>query len=132
MRIRPATMSDLDAAAAIAGAASQARLAPLLSRPDVLFLIAEWGGSPTGFLIAQPAPAVPGAGPAATIEDFHVEDPGLWPSAGQALLREARALLKERGIERIAVACGGKDAEKMAMLAAEKLSPAGAWLTANV
>jgi len=151
--VRTATEADMDAIAAMAearraayeayepifwkrreGAEAMSRtwFAHLLSKPDTIFLIAAWGGTPTGFLIATPiaVPPVYDAGPAAVIDDFCVEDPGLWASVGQVLLREAKALLKERGIHQIIVVCGYKDAAKMALLESEKLSLATAWWTA--
>jgi GNAT superfamily N-acetyltransferase len=152
--VRPAMEADLDAVAAMAEARrvqyetyqpvfwkrregseamGRAWFAHLLAKPDALFLIAEWGGSQTGFLIAQPVPTPPvyDAGPTAVIDDFCVEDPRLWASVGQSLLREARARLKERGIRQIVVVCGDKDAEKKALLDGEKLSLASTWWTAQ-
>ncbi|MEJ1967902.1 MAG: GNAT family N-acetyltransferase [Rhizomicrobium sp.] len=151
--VRTATPADLDAAAAMAEARrvryeafepvfwkrqpgsealSRAWFAHLLARPETVFLVAEWGGSPTGFLIAVPTPAPPvyEAGPTAMIDDFCVEDPALWASVGPPLLREARARLKERGFRQIVVISGAKDTEKKTFLAAEKLSPASTWWTA--
>ncbi|MBS0469952.1 MAG: GNAT family N-acetyltransferase [Proteobacteria bacterium] len=153
--VRPANESDLDAAAAMAEerraqyetfepvfwkrredseAMSRAFFAHLLTKPEVLFLVAEWGGSPTGFLIAQPVatPPVFDAGPTALIDDFCVETPALWPSVGQSLLREARARLRERGFNQIVVVCGDKDIEKKAFIAGEKLSLASTWWTAPI
>jgi GNAT superfamily N-acetyltransferase len=108
--------------------------AHLLSRPETVFLMAEWGGSPTGFLIASPVPTPPvfDAGPTAVVDDFCVEDPALWPSVGQALLREARTRLKDRGIRQIVVVSGDKDVEKTAFLASERLSLASTWWVAAV
>jgi hypothetical protein len=153
--VRPANQSDLDAVAAMAearrvryeafepmfwkrragGAAmSRAFFAHLLSKPDNSFLVSEWGGAPNGFLIASPVPTPPvfDAGPTAMIDDFCVDDPALWPIAGQGLLRAARAELKERGFKQIVVVSGFKDAEKQAFLESEKLSLASTWWTAPV
>lgn len=113
--VRFASEADLDAAVELVAGRNRAVLAALLRRPDVVFLIAEWGGSLTGFLIAQPADAS-----TATIEDFCVETPALWPSVGQSLLRAARAALRERGVKQIVVTAD--DAEKQKLLAAEKFS----------
>ncbi|HUO88572.1 MAG TPA: GNAT family N-acetyltransferase [Rhizomicrobium sp.] len=151
--VRSAIAADLDAAADMAErrrvlyesfepvfwkrrpgsqAMSRAWFAHVLSKPENLFLVAEWSGAPTGFLIASPVatPPVLDAGPTAVIDDFCVDDPALWASVGQALLREARAQLKERGFRQIVVVCGDKDVEKKALLAAENLSLASTWWTA--
>ena len=94
--------------------------------------MSEWGGEPNGFLIAAPVatPPVFDAGPTAVIDDFCVDDPALWPIAGQSLLRAARAELKERGFQQIVVVSGFQDAAKQAFLEREKLSLASAWWTA--
>jgi ribosomal protein S18 acetylase RimI-like enzyme len=115
-------------------AMSRAFFAHLLTKPETLFLIAEWSGTATGFLIASPVatPPVFDAGPTALIDDFCVDDPAMWPVVGQSLLRMARAELKARGIRQIVVVSGFKDAEKMAFLESEKLSLASTWWTAPV
>lgn len=93
--VRAAVASDVDACVEIAGGASdKAKFARAISDAETLFLVAEWGGAPVGFLMGTSAGA---------IEDFAVEVPALWPSVGQHLLREARARLKERGATRIVV-----------------------------
>jgi hypothetical protein len=112
--VRTANDSDLDAVAEMA-AGRRAHFGALLKKSGVVFLIAEWGGSPTGFLIAEPS------GTAALIADFYVETPALWPSVGQSLLREAFARLKERGFEKAFIACEDRDLEKIALLKSEKL-----------
>jgi ribosomal protein S18 acetylase RimI-like enzyme len=153
--VRAANASDLDAVAAMAearreryeafepvfwkrrtgsAAMSRAWFAHLLSKPENLFLVAEWSGTPTGFLIAAPVatPPVFDAGPTALIDDFCVDDPAMWPVVGQSLLRMARGELKERGFKQIVVVSGFKDAEKMKFLESEKLSLASTWWTATV
>jgi ribosomal protein S18 acetylase RimI-like enzyme len=89
--VRAATSSDLDACVEIGGC-SRARLVEALSDPGHVFLVAEWGGAPVGFLIGTPT---------GVIEEFAVEVPGLWPNVGQHLLREARMQLKARGVTQV-------------------------------
>jgi ribosomal protein S18 acetylase RimI-like enzyme len=123
--VRTATASDLDPCAEIAGGKpGKARFAKALSASNGLVLVAEWAGAPVGFLIAT----LPGA--TATVADFAVEAPGLWPSVGQHLLREARARLAERAIKQILVQ--GGDAAKTALLESEGLTqtPEGWWAAA--
>ena len=116
--VRKAEASDLDACAEIGGW-SKAQLHGALSDPGRVFLVAEWAGAPVGFLIASEA---------GVVDDFHVEAPGLWPSVGQHLLREARARLKARGVVHIVVR--GGDAAKNALLESEGLSLTEAGWTA--
>ncbi|MBL6938892.1 MAG: GNAT family N-acetyltransferase [Alphaproteobacteria bacterium] len=153
--VREATASDIEACAALAEARraqyepfepifwkrrpgseamSKAWFTHLLSQPEHVFLVAEWAGAPVGFLIASPVapPPVYDAGRTAVIDDFCVEDAGMWPSVGQHLLREARTRLRARGIRQIVVISGEKDAEKKAFLESEKLSLASTWWTAPV
>jgi len=113
--VRTATASDLDPCAEIAGGKpGKVRFVQALSASDGVFLVAEWAGAPVGFLIATLT------GATATIEDFSVEAPGLWPSVGQHLLREARARLAQRAITQILVQ--GGDAAKTALLESEGLT----------
>jgi hypothetical protein len=101
--VRPGTALDLEACAEMAGGdLAKRRFAQAISAPEQLFLVAEWAGAPVGFLIATPDVR---AGTVRT-DEFHVESPGLWPSVGQHLLREARMCLKARGAARIIVRDG--------------------------
>jgi ribosomal protein S18 acetylase RimI-like enzyme len=116
--VRIATESDLDAIAAMAeecaAETDRARIAALLRKPDAVFLVAEWGGSPTGYLVAELA------GSTASIAGFCVETPALWPSVGQSLLREACLRLKDRAVKRVEVHCDAGDEAKKSLLASEK------------
>lgn len=111
--VRPATEADLDAVAEMAG--DRVALARDLADPGVLFLVAEWGGAPIGYLIAYT-----GADWSATIDAFGVDTPALWPSVGQSLLREAAAQLKERRIAQVVATTGDS-----ALLASERFARSG-------
>lgn len=110
---RLATAADLDAVAEMAG--NRAMLARDLDDPGAVFLVAEWGGAPIGYLIARTS-----VDRNATIDAFGVDTPALWPSVGQSLLREAMAQLKERRMTQIVVTTGNA-----ALLASEKFVPSG-------
>jgi len=118
--VRPAVPSDMAACAELAGTPA-AHLSRLLAQSEHVFLVAEWAGAPVGFVVASPLGHA-----AARIDHFQVEAPGLWPNAGQHLLRAARARLKERGIQTLIVADG--DAGRNALLESEGLSRSpGGW-----
>src|SRR5438105_1547689 len=85
----------------------------LLGKPSVIALVAEGAGGIEGFLVAFVTPAPPVYDPgglAVTIDDFCVASPGLWPTAGKALLAEASRLAKEAGAAVVVVVCGEHDA----------------------
>jgi ribosomal protein S18 acetylase RimI-like enzyme len=155
INVREATRDDLDAAVSMiemrrlayqrlepifwkkadnSASISKSYFERLLSRPEVMFLLAEVAGEITGFLIAQPVPTPPvyDAGPTAVIDDYCVADPSMWADAGMALLDEACKRLNERGIRQIVVVCGSGDTEKSAFLAMRKLSPASIWWTSTI
>jgi len=112
-----------------AAAMSHTFLTYLIAQETTLFLIAEENGAVTGFLTAKPQPAPPVFAPGATafVDDFCVADEAAWATTGAALLREARAKLKERGFEQVIVVTAYRDDGKMAMLKQEELSLASAW-----
>jgi GNAT superfamily N-acetyltransferase len=113
----------------VAGPMTQAFLGHLIAQPTTLFLVAEENGAISGFLTAKPQPAPPVFAPGETVfvDDFYVADDAAWPTTGAALLREARAQLKERGCEQVVVVTAYRDDGKMAMLKQEELSLASAW-----
>lgn len=85
-----------------------------------------------GFLFAleMRVPPVYDAGPTALIDDFHMARPELWETAGVALLEEAKARLRDMGLQQIVVVSGYADHAKMVFARRQGLSLASAWLTA--
>jgi hypothetical protein len=112
-----------------APALTQQFLGYLIAQKTTLFLVAEKDGVTEGFLTARPQPAPPVFAPGETafVDDFCVMDEAAWATTGAALLREARAQLKERGFEQVIVVTAYRDDGKMAMLKQEELSLASAW-----
>jgi len=103
-----------------------------LNADRTVCLVAIQGEDVVGFLFGREAPTPPvyDAGPTAVIDDYHVKSPELWPTAGAALLAEARARLKDMGFRQFVVVSGYKDHAKMVFLRDHRLSLASAWFTA--
>lgn len=102
---------------------TEAYLANLLALPEQLFLVAESSGRVIGFLVASPKLSRPvyAREPMAAINDFHVADANDWPDVGGALLTEARANLKKRGVAQFVLKSAFLDEAKMAFLASQGL-----------
>jgi GNAT superfamily N-acetyltransferase len=113
---------------------TEAHFATLLALPDQLFLVAEGSGKVMGFLVASPksSPPVYAREPTAAIEDFYVADASDWPDVGGALLSEARANLKKRGIAQFVLVSAFLDEAKMAFLASQGLPIVSASITSMV
>lgn len=102
----------------------------LLSQPETLALVHETGAV-DGFLIAtkQMVPPVydPG-GPVFTIDDFHVANDA-WETTGAALLDNALAELKARGVAQVIVITAQRLDGKRRLLASRGLATAAEWWT---
>lgn len=97
-----------------------------------LFLVSDSDGQIDGFLIAMPVqnpPVYAPGGPTAQIDDFCVADPALFPTVGAALLDEARARSKARGITQLVVVCAARDEARTAFLRGQSLSLTTTWWT---
>lgn len=116
-------------------AMSAAFFGHLATDPGALFLVSESEAGVNGFLIAmavQNPPVYAPGGPTAQIDDFCVADPSLFPTAGAALLDEARAQLKARGFTQLVVVCAARDAARTAFLESQSLSNTTTWWTTSL
>ena len=107
-------------------------LASQIEEASAHFMVAEMEGEVLGFLLAKQMAAPPvydPGGPTYQIDDFCVLSPGHWDTAGRALLRDVRRVLRERGVAQIVVVCGHADTEKARLLSEEQLSIASNWWT---
>ncbi|MBA3245171.1 MAG: GNAT family N-acetyltransferase [Actinobacteria bacterium] len=89
-------------------------------------------GNVDGFLIAMLVPAPPvydPGGPTCSVDDFMVESPERWESAGRALLERAVEITRERGAVQTVVVCGPQDQPKRAMLISLGHDVASEWFT---
>lgn len=102
----------------------------MMGKPDVLLLVHKQHGNLDGWLYLRLVSAPPVYRPGgliATVDDFVVQDPSLWPSTGKALITDAKAWAKERGAILINVVCSPQDRPKRAWLDALGLSVASEW-----
>ncbi|MGN6792746.1 MAG: GNAT family N-acetyltransferase [Streptosporangiaceae bacterium] len=104
-------------------------LAKLVNGSDVVTLVSEDDGEPTGFIIlsftAAPPVYEPG-GPTGLIDDFAVR-PGRWQTTGARLLHAALAAAGERGAVQAVVVTAHLDEPKRAMLRQAGLGLASEW-----
>jgi GNAT superfamily N-acetyltransferase len=115
-----------------AAATTGAWFSRLLTDPQAVFLVAGDSAAIMGFLIAriQPTPPVYDAGgPTAVIDDFCVAEPERWRDVGAALLADARAMLRAKGVAQVVVVAPQKDRAKAEFLRAQRLSLASTWWT---
>ncbi len=113
---------------------TEAYFTRLLASPQQLFLVAEGPDKVVGFLVANPqsSPPVYAREPMVAIEDFYVANESDWPDVGGALLSEARANLRKRGIARFVLMSAFLDEAKMAFLASQGLPVVSASITGAV
>lgn len=104
----------------------------LQADPQTLFLVAETGGRPGGFVIVRPTPAPPvyAPGPTATIDDFCVAQAERWPDLGRALLEEARRELRRRGVAQLVAVSPDRDRRRKALFRAAGLELVSTWWSA--
>ncbi|MCP9487245.1 MAG: GNAT family N-acetyltransferase [Gaiellaceae bacterium MAG52_C11] len=89
-------------------------------------------GHINGFLIATivpPPPVYDPGGLTCLVDDFVVDPPSLWASAGRELLDEATRISKQKGAVQTVVVCGPQDAPKRAMLVASGHAVVSEWFT---
>ena len=89
-------------------------------------------GHVDGFLIATLVHAPPvyePGGLTCLVDDFTVETPDLWASAGRELLEEATRLAAERGAVQSVVVCGPQDDPKRSLLVGSGHTVASEWFT---
>lgn len=101
-----------------------------LSRDSNIVLVAEENGQREGFVIASIINAPPVYNPGGLmcmIDDFAVSSPELWPTTGQALLREATQQAKIRGAVLSVTVCGHLDEVKRSMLKENGSTIASEW-----
>jgi hypothetical protein len=101
-----------------------------LSRPDTLLLIHEDRGTIDGWIYGRLVNAPPVYEPGGRIlfvDDFAVASPALWPTAGKALLVDAKAWGKAQGAVLANVVCGPKDEPKRGLLESLGLGVASEW-----
>ncbi len=107
----------------------------LLNQPDYLLLIAELHQQTIGFAIGRlrTAPEVyqPG-GLTLEIDDFCVESPEQWTTAGKALLHKLKTHAKRKGAVQLIVVCGAHDAPKARCLENNQLSIASKWYVGTI
>ena len=108
-------------------------LASLVEDAEKVALVHETAdGDVDGFLVAVlfPAPPVydPG-GLTCSVDDFTVESPELWDSAGRALLQRAIETTRDRGSVQTVVVCSPQDRPKREMLRAMGHEVASEWFT---
>ena len=108
-------------------------LAHLVEDPDVgTFVNEDESGGVDGFVIVTVVPAPPvydPGGATSLIDDFTVAAPGLWHTAGAALLVAAQGWAGERGAAQLVVVSGPHDAPKRALLHDSGLYVASEWFT---
>lgn len=153
MDVRKAKTSDIDTAVAMAersrrqyqkyqptfwrkadgsAAAAQKFFTRLLDEPGAFFLVATEGSQILGFLVARKVSAPPVFDPGGDtylIDDFHVHEPHLWLTIGEALLSHASTLIHEHGGAQIVVSCADRDLAKTEMLRRSDLTIASNWWT---
>ncbi len=156
MTIRPSAAPDLDAVLDLldakrvryagwqpvfhrpaAGAKEMQRpfVGSLFTKPDFICLTAEVDGKVAGFLqgrIVSAPPVYDPGGPVLMIDDFVVADEAQWPTAGRALVDDARRIAKERGVVLVNVVCGPRDEPKRRMLRDAGLTVASEWFVAPI
>jgi hypothetical protein len=102
----------------------------LLTRTDVIALVAEAGNTLSGFIISAITPAPPvynPGGPVCIVDDFGVANPQEWDSVGAALLAAVEREAKARGAVLSVVVCAQRDQAKRAMLQQAGLAVASEW-----
>ena len=105
----------------------------LLARGDFIVLVHEDASTHVdGFLIGRVGPAPPPIGADGDpfhVDDFAVDRPDLWLSAGDALLREAARLAHAAGARKAVIVAGGQrvDPPKRAFLRGLSLALAAEW-----
>jgi hypothetical protein len=114
--------------------ADQARafLDGLVAEAGCIFLVAESDDGLLGFIVARPVPAPPVYAPGGKtflIDDFCVDSPGLWSSAGIALLERVTECARDAGAAQIVVVCANRDTSKADILRRANLSIASNWWT---
>lgn len=104
----------------------------LLTRENVIALVAERGDAVQGFIIATlvgSPPVYDPGGLTCLVDDFTVAAPDLWTGAGKELLEAATQRAKVRGAVQVVAVCGQKDEPKRSLLAEVGCSVASEWWT---
>jgi GNAT superfamily N-acetyltransferase len=102
----------------------------LLTRSEVIALVAEAGTTPSGFVIGTITPAPPvysPGGPVCMIDDFAVANSQEWDSVGAALLAAVEREAQARGAVLAVVVCAQRDHAKRAVLQKAGLTIASEW-----
>ena len=102
----------------------------LLTKSDIIALVAETGDTLSGFTIGTITSAPPvynPGGPVCMVDDFAVANPKDWESIGAALLTAVERTAKERGAVLSVVVCAQRDQAKRTMLQQTGLSVASEW-----
>jgi hypothetical protein len=116
--------------AANANAAQAPYFEHLLTRDNIVALLHETNGHTDGFVIAALVSAPPVYDPGGLtclIDDFCVERPELWQTAGLTLLKAAWMTACQRGAVQVSVVTPHMDDAKREMLAVAGLSIASEW-----
>ncbi|MFI6320481.1 GNAT family N-acetyltransferase [Nonomuraea sp. NPDC050556] len=108
-------------------------LTTLITKANVIALVAERDGVFAGFSVASLVPSPPvynPGGPTCTLDDYAVVDDADWPTVGLALLTATTDQAQERGAAQVVVVCGHADEPKRAALRQAGLTIASEWWTA--
>jgi predicted acetyltransferase len=106
----------------------------LLDRDEYIMLVAKSNSAVVGFIIGRviPCPEVYAAGLTLLIDDFCVEVPYLWKSAGAMLVDDIKSRSKSKNVEQIVVVCGKHDEFKRSFLKTVGLSMASEWYVGEI
>jgi len=102
----------------------------LLTRTDVIALVAEAGDTLSGFIIGAITTAPPVYNPGGSVcivDDFAVANPEDWDSVGAALLAAVEREAKARGAVLSVVVCAQRDQAKRELLQKAGLTVASEW-----
>ena len=111
---------------------ARAFLGGLVTEADCIFLVVESDDELLGFIVARPVPAPPVYAPDGKtflIDDYCVRSPGLWSSAGTALLEWVTERARAEGAAQIVIVCADRDTSKADILRRANLSIASNWWT---
>jgi GNAT superfamily N-acetyltransferase len=102
----------------------------VLSREGVFLLVAESDGQRVGFAMASLVPAPPvydPGGKVCFIDDYGVEPPELWPTAGRALAEAAFERARPLGAVLANIHVSPRDTDKHAVIEALGFTVAAEW-----
>ncbi len=110
-------------------------LKDILPKGNNLVWVSETGGHLDGFIIGVIVNAPPVYAPGGKIcfvDDFMVEDPGLWATVGRGLLGRVLDEAKEKGAVLANVVCGPLDQPKRDLLSGGGFQVASEWHVKNI